>query len=134
MRTPQSRWRAGLAAFAVAAALAACSSPSTTPEITTVSSDAAAADDGSSTSTTTGPTTSPTTVTSHKAIPAPKTHRTTTHRATPKPTHRATPKPKAPARIVHPGAYCSPAGATGVTAKGTAMVCKGPGRDRWRAA
>ncbi|WP_331449214.1 PASTA domain-containing protein [Streptomyces prasinus] len=35
--------------------------------------------------------------------------------------------------VVHPGSYCSPSGATGVTKKGTPMVC-GPGsdgRDRW---
>ncbi|MDW8804202.1 PASTA domain-containing protein [Streptomyces scabiei] len=35
---------------------------------------------------------------------------------------------------VHPGSYCSPQGATGVTTKGTPMVC-GPGsdgRNRWR--
>ena len=35
--------------------------------------------------------------------------------------------------VVHPGAFCSPAGATGHTSKGTPMVC-GPasdGRDRW---
>ncbi len=37
------------------------------------------------------------------------------------------------AGAVHPGAFCSPRGATGVTDHGTAMVC-GPGsdgRDRW---
>ncbi|MGC9495657.1 PASTA domain-containing protein [Streptomyces sp. WG7] len=37
------------------------------------------------------------------------------------------------AGVVHPGSYCSPPGATGVTKKGTPMVC-GPGsdgRDRW---
>lgn len=37
------------------------------------------------------------------------------------------------AGVVHPGSYCSPSGATGVTKKGTPMVC-GPGsdgRDRW---
>ncbi|MBT2384176.1 hypothetical protein [Streptomyces sp. ISL-11] len=37
------------------------------------------------------------------------------------------------AGVVHPGSYCSPAGATGVTKKGTPMVC-GPasdGRNRW---
>lgn len=35
--------------------------------------------------------------------------------------------------VVHPGSFCSPAGAAGVTKKGTPMVC-GPGsdgRDRW---
>ncbi|AZQ38103.1 PASTA domain-containing protein [Streptomyces cyaneochromogenes] len=37
---------------------------------------------------------------------------------------------------VHPGSFCSPAGATGVTAAGTPMVC-GPGsdgRNRWHSA
>ncbi|MFE2168289.1 hypothetical protein ACFXB3_25015 [Streptomyces sp. NPDC059447] len=39
-------------------------------------------------------------------------------------------------RIVHPGSFCSPAGATGVTSAGTPMVC-GPGsdgRNRWHKA
>jgi hypothetical protein len=48
------------------------------------------------------------------------------------------PKTKPPAGppdegVVHPGAFCSPAGATGHTAAGTPMVC-GPasdGRNRW---
>ncbi|BFO17238.1 hypothetical protein SHKM778_36260 [Streptomyces sp. KM77-8] len=38
------------------------------------------------------------------------------------------------AGTVHPGSYCSPSGATGVTRAGTPMVC-GPGsdgRNRWR--
>jgi hypothetical protein len=38
--------------------------------------------------------------------------------------------------VVHPGAFCSPAGATGVTTAGTPMVC-GPasdGRNRWHSA
>jgi hypothetical protein len=46
-------------------------------------------------------------------------------------------EPPAPAQpIVHPGAFCAPAGATGVTTAGTPMVC-GPasdGRNRWHAA
>ncbi|MEV7729614.1 hypothetical protein AB0P15_33585 [Streptomyces sp. NPDC087917] len=36
--------------------------------------------------------------------------------------------------VVHPGSFCSPAGASGVTSAGTAMVC-GPGsdgRNRWK--
>lgn len=40
------------------------------------------------------------------------------------------------AGTVHPGSFCSPTGATGVTTKGTPMVC-GPGsdgRDRWKSA
>jgi hypothetical protein len=39
-------------------------------------------------------------------------------------------------RVVHPGAFCAPEGAPGVTTAGTAMVC-GPasdGRNRWHAA
>ena len=36
----------------------------------------------------------------------------------------ATPKPPARLLVVHPGAFCSPPGATGVTSKGTPMVCK----------
>ena len=42
------------------------------------------------------------------------------------PTERPTATPKSPARliVVHPGAFCSPPGATGVTSKGTPMVCK----------
>ena len=42
--------------------------------------------------------------------------------------------PPAPA-VVHPGAYCSVAGATGVTSAGTAMLCKTTATDsrlRWR--
>ncbi|MYW01275.1 hypothetical protein [Streptomyces sp. SID3343] len=38
---------------------------------------------------------------------------------------------------VHPGAFCSPEGATGTTVKGTLMVCSakaGDSRVRWRAA
>jgi hypothetical protein len=46
-------------------------------------------------------------------------------------------EPPAPAQqIVHPGAFCAPAGARGVTTAGTPMVC-GPaadGRNRWHAA
>ena len=37
--------------------------------------------------------------------------------------------------IVHPGAFCAPAGATGVTNKGTPMVCRTSptdSRNRWR--
>ncbi|GAA2239114.1 hypothetical protein GCM10010430_20340 [Kitasatospora cystarginea] len=38
--------------------------------------------------------------------------------------------------VVHPGAFCSPEGATGITSKGTPMVCgrTSDGRDRWHAA
>jgi hypothetical protein len=35
--------------------------------------------------------------------------------------------------VVHPGTFCSPAGATGVTSKGTPMICgaASDGRNRW---
>jgi hypothetical protein len=38
--------------------------------------------------------------------------------------------------IVHPGAFCTPLGATGVTSSGTPMVCGvgSDGRNRWKAA
>ncbi len=44
-------------------------------------------------------------------------HQSTPARATPKPTSAGLP-------IVHPGAFCSPPGARGVTTLGTPMVCK----------
>src|SRR5688500_10900268 len=37
------------------------------------------------------------------------------------------PKPTKARRVVTPGAYCDTAGATGVTATGRPMVCRGPG-------
>ena len=52
----------------------------------------------------------------------------------PAPAAPPAPAPAAPA-VVHPGAYCSTAGATGVTSKGTAMVCTTTATDsrlRWR--
>lgn len=57
--------------------------------------------------------------------------------AAPKPAAPAAPAPApAPApSVVHPGAYCSTAGATGVTSAGTPMVCKTTATDsrlRWR--
>jgi hypothetical protein len=44
-----------------------------------------------------------------------------------KPTPQPKPKPTPPATglpVVHPGAFCSPPGALGVTDKGTPMICK----------
>jgi hypothetical protein len=57
---------------------------------------------------------------------------------TPKPEPEPDDEPSQPSvrRGVHPGAFCSPAGARGVTSKGTAMVCKSTSsdsRNRWRA-
>ncbi len=56
----------------------------------------------------------------------------------PKPKPKSKPKPPPPPSppdegVVHPGAFCSPQGATGHTTAGTPMVC-GPasdGRNRW---
>lgn len=62
--------------------------------------------------------------------PAPTTVR-------PKPAPTRTTPPPPPAAAVHPGAFCSPEGATGHTAKGTLMRCtRKPGEDRarWRKA
>ncbi|MFD7627448.1 PASTA domain-containing protein [Streptomyces sp. NPDC059851] len=36
------------------------------------------------------------------------------------------------AGTVTPGAFCSPAGATGVSKAGAVYTCKGPGQNRWR--
>ena len=50
---------------------------------------------------------------------------------------RRSPPPSPDMGVVHPGAFCSPAGATGHTAKGTAMICRTSAtdsRDRWRSA
>ncbi|GAA0580878.1 hypothetical protein GCM10010172_77220 [Paractinoplanes ferrugineus] len=79
----------------------------------------------------------------------PTTARPTPRRTTAQPTRAPKPKPtttrpkprpttKAPtAGTVHPGAFCSPEGARGVTSKGTAMRCtfkSGDKQPRWRAA
>ena len=69
------------------------------------------------------------TPTHHRIAHAPVRHAVvhpTRHRVR-HPTHRP-----APARVVHPGAFCSPAGAHGVTSAGTPMTCRGPGQPRWR--
>lgn len=46
------------------------------------------------------------------------------------------PAPQQGSGTVHPGAYCSSPGATGVTTKGTPMVCvgEGGGKGRWKSA
>ena len=54
----------------------------------------------------------------------------------PAPTKSAAPKESTP-QAVHPGSYCTPEGARGVTTKGTAMRCtlgSGESRVRWRSA
>ncbi|MFI5892221.1 hypothetical protein ACIA5D_19150 [Actinoplanes sp. NPDC051513] len=67
----------------------------------------------------------------------PATKKPTT-RPTTKPTTRPTPSPTVTAEgpIVRPGAFCSPVGAIGYTAKGKMMRCTrrtGEARARWRA-
>ncbi len=79
------------------------------------------------------PTTKPKPKAKPPATPQPKANPPATHKPQP-PTKRATPPPSSP-RVVHPGAFCSPAGAHGVTVKGTPMVCSykpGDERARWR--
>ena len=71
----------------------------------------------------------------------------TTYLATPAPSQPTRPAPAtSPAStpssgggqlIVHPGAFCSEAGARGVTTRGTPMICKTTVTDsrlRWRSA
>jgi hypothetical protein len=56
---------------------------------------------------------------------------------TKRPVVKATTKGPSGEQGVHPGAFCSPEGATGRTSKGTAMRCTrkaGEDRARWRAA
>ncbi|GAA2479912.1 hypothetical protein [Winogradskya humida] len=68
-----------------------------------------------------------------RTAPAPSPSKTT-KKPSPKPTTTA--PPPAPA-VVRPGAFCSPEGATGITRKGTPMICtRKPGeeRARWRKA
>jgi outer membrane biosynthesis protein TonB len=89
---------------------------------------------------TVAPTTRPPATTAAKPATTkkPATH-PTTHKPTPKPkptTRKPTTKPPA-AGAVHPGAFCSPEGATGHTSKGTLMRCTrkaGEKQARWRAA
>jgi outer membrane biosynthesis protein TonB len=95
-------------------------------------------------SATTAPTTRPPATTAAKPATTKKpAAKPTTHKPAPKPkptTKKPTPKPttKPPAAgAVHPGAFCSPEGATGHTSKGTSMRCTrkaGEKQARWRAA
>ncbi|MGO4363033.1 GmrSD restriction endonuclease domain-containing protein [Terrabacter sp. RAF57] len=57
----------------------------------------------------------------------------------PKPVVKPAPKPASPSPVqgVHPGSFCSPAGARGYTNRGTLMRCSykaGDSRARWRSA
>jgi hypothetical protein len=68
--------------------------------------------------------------------PTPSTHKPSTKpKPKPKPKPSATTKP--PVKGVHPGAFCSPKGAFGLTTTGKLMQCKPSAtdtRNRWRAA
>ncbi|WP_344060836.1 HNH endonuclease family protein [Terrabacter lapilli] len=79
------------------------------------------------------------------APPAPKTTVAPAPQPTVKPAPKPAPQPSpspspaapAPRQGVHPGAFCSPAGALGYTSAGTLMRCSykaGDTRARWRAA
>ncbi|MEU4237099.1 hypothetical protein [Actinoplanes sp. NPDC026619] len=82
--------------------------------------------------------------TTARATPKPTTPKPkpkpTTAKPKPKPTTakpKPTTKPTAGGQAVHPGAFCSPEGATGHTTKGTLMRCtlkSGEDRARWRKA
>jgi hypothetical protein len=65
-----------------------------------------------------------------KPKPAPKPTPTQTPR--PQPTEPKKTTAPAPRPTVHPGAFCSPAGAKGVGSNGVTYTCKGPGQPRWR--
>jgi hypothetical protein len=66
----------------------------------------------------------------YKNTVAPKPIATTTPKPAPSPPPASPPDEG----IVHPGAFCSPQGATGTTTAGTRMVCEpaSDGRNRWR--
>lgn len=78
------------------------------------------------------------------APPAPAKKATASKKAAPSKKPKASKMPTRPARttpprqaptVVHPGAFCSPAGARGVTDRGTPMVCSvkaGADQARWR--
>jgi hypothetical protein len=78
-------------------------------------------------------------------VPTPRTTAPPPPPATqpPPPPPTAAPNPPSPPaqEVVHPGAFCSPVGATGVTVDGTPMICsdhsatgKPYTQPRWRAA
>lgn len=73
------------------------------------------------------------------APPAPKLAPKPVVKPAPKPVAKPAPKPASPSPVqgVHPGSFCSPAGAFGYTNKGTLMQCSykaGDTRARWRSA
>jgi hypothetical protein len=120
-----------------------CGTTSTPEGAATDTDSAALATPPTSSATATSPTPSVTAVTPpapkkiprHKSAPKPAPpKRPATHRPVHHPTaHRTTQDPPT-AGNVHPGAFCTPAGAYGHTSSGTLMQCKGPGQPRWRRA
>ncbi len=67
----------------------------------------------------------------HAQQPAPS------HSPVPPPAPASAPRAQSGPNVVHPGAFCAPEGATGVTDRGTPMVCgttaASPDRARWHA-
>jgi hypothetical protein len=82
------------------------------------------------------PTPSATAMPTASATPTPTVSATPTASATPTPTVSATPTPtSSQLPIVSPGAFCSPAGATGKSSSGVLYTCKTSPtdtRNRWR--
>lgn len=85
------------------------------------------------------PTLSPTPKPAQKPAPQPTPAPAQKLAPQPKPAQKPAPEPepaeKSSARVVHPGAFCSPLGAGGITSKGTLMRCSlktGDSRARWR--
>jgi hypothetical protein len=79
-------------------------------------------------STTTAPPATVTTPPAQAALPSPTTR-------APSPAPTPTTAPAGQPGVVHPGAFCAPAGASGVTADGTPMTCTTSptdARNRWR--
>ncbi len=76
----------------------------------------------------------------HTAVPSQPAQAQVTpqHAVTHAPAPANAPPTQSGPNVVHPGAFCAPEGATGVTDRGTAMVCgttaASPTRARWHAA
>ena len=67
--------------------------------------------------------------------PAPRSTTTSSSRSTTSSSGSGTPSSSGSTQVVHPGAFCAPEGAHGVTSRGTPMTCKTSSTDtraRWR--
>ncbi|MEU8760169.1 hypothetical protein [Streptomyces sp. NPDC048659] len=67
-----------------------------------------------------------------KPSPHPKPTTTPSRKPTQRPTPSRDTSGNSSNGTVTPGAFCSPAGAVGVSKKGVVYTCKGPGQARWR--